>query len=209
MIDFKVQANRADLSVFDGGSPVTWLTDDQYKPLPLKEKMLIVASTQVGVRERGRNSGSEIESYVGVAGFNPMTRPAYCAIGVYWSISWAAWGEPSILAKFPRFPENGRVRGWVSWARKRGALKDSPERGDLMFWLRKDGKGHIGMVTGVVRAFGRVVGVKTIEFNTAGEASGHDDSKQREGDGVHRRTRLFVAMKLYSRGGTYGFISID
>ena len=176
-------------------SPVRWLTDEQFSNLPLPERMLQVAASQVGVTEEtGRNDG-EVDKYLVTAGMGVGSGLPYCAAGAYWCAEQAG----AAMGYMPQRGLCAAVRNWRAWTLagihefqwRRHWLK--PKRGRLFYWLN-DGRGHIGFV---VRAFPGFF--RTIEFNSNGEGA-------REGQGVVRRTRWTRSLK---RNQFSGFIDLS
>jgi len=169
-------------------SPVKWLTDDAYTALPVHLRAVAVADSQVGVRERGgANKGPEVQEYQRVAGLGESGGFAWCACFVYWCLI-KAGANPKML---PIRGEVAAVRNWVAWAWMGKKTVQTPERGDLFFWLDKRQRGHIGFVISKP-----IAGVfRTIEGNTDGE------SGSREGDGVYKRTRTTWGLKKNNQSG--------
>jgi hypothetical protein len=177
-------------------SPVRWLTDDQYRVAELRERMVAHADSQVGVRERGRNNGESVAKYLAECGLEPGH--AWCAAFVRWCLTGALVGINRMGYGFPVGVRASRVREWAYRASNRlhagMELVSTPDRGDLFYWLNKDGTGHIGIVISKP-----VLGVfRTIEGNT-------DSDGTREGDGVYKRTRTILGLK---RRYKHGFIRI-
>lgn len=151
----------------------SWTNQKAWSQLPLIERALMLAAARVGERETNRNSSTWVDLFLRAVGLAPGY--AWCASFVYWCLTESGWPAESL-------PEKRRAAGvitWSRWAEERGLIVSEPRRGDLMFWLNRDGRtGHIGFITAV---HGDVL--STIEGNTDGEGS-------REGDGVYRKTRL-------------------
>lgn len=173
-------------------SPVKWLSDLQYEGLPLSHRAVAWADSQVGVRERGRNRGKQVEEYQAVAGLGNGGGFAWCACFVYWCCLKSGFDTCCL----PELGKCAAVRNWVAFGRSRGALRDKAARGRLFYWLDSRGFGHIGFCLGP-----SVLGVfRTIEGNTDGL------SGSREGDGVYKRTRSVWSMRKRSQ---FGFIDLD
>lgn len=152
-------------------------------PTELAKRAVEIARSQLGVRERPRNSnrGPEVEKYLRAVNCGPGY--AWCAAFVYWCLQQASTqvGAPNSCA---------RVAGVIDqWDRARerrlrrigaAAAKEDPSLvlPGMVFvidWGR--GLGHTGFVTSVQGAL-----LSTIEGNT-------DASKTREGGGVYSLTR--------------------
>lgn len=176
-------------------SPVRWLSDLSYAVLPGGHRAVAWADSQVGVRERGRNRGPEVQEYQAVAGLGSGGGFAWCASFVYWCCLKA--GMPT--CGLPRIGSCAAVRNWVLHAGTKGALVSSAGRGRLFYWLNSDGTGHIGFCLGPA-----VLGVfRTIEGNTDGE------SGSREGDGVYKRTRTLWGLKSKARCGFIDLLVLE
>lgn len=150
-------------------SPVRWLTDKAYRDSPIQEKALAWADSFVGKREEGRNAGPFVVmllSSIGLKAGNPWCAAflSYCLTKSGY-LGGPTWGR-------------GSVKRWVEWAESKGKLSGSPERGCLVYWLNKNGTGHIEIFAG----FGADGKYRTIGGNTNSDAS-------REGDGVYKKLR--------------------
>lgn len=174
------------------GSPVAWLKGGNYALAKVTEKVVAWADALVGVREMGRNKGSDVERFQEVAGLGKGGGFAWCAAFVYWILIRVEI-NPDLL---PRIGKCAAVRNWASWAEQKGRRRDIPKRGRLFYWLNENGTGHIGICLGI-----SVMGVfRTIEGNTDGE------SGSREGDGVYKRTRTTIGLRRKYR---HGFIDLE
>lgn len=165
-------------------SPVTYYTDAQFEAMPVWERSLHQAASQVGVREvpKGSNWGPMVSLYLKAAG---LLKPAYwCAAFVTWCIV-AAGGKRSSLPKLA-----ASTYWWMVWARNTGRNVNKPKRGYLFVWNVK-GAGHIGFITSVSDS-GQTF--ETIEGNTNSGGS-------REGYEVARRTR--TVKEIMDRGGFF------
>lgn len=104
--------------------------------------------------------------------------PPYCAIGV--SAMFLLCGEPSI-----RTASSQAIRRQFA---KKGLLSSNPDdllqwEGALFGWTNADrARGHVGLVLGRLTDKGRVVGIRTMEFNT-------DLGGDRDGDGAYKLVR--------------------
>lgn len=168
-------------------SPVGYLTDDAYTALPLEERVLHVARSQVGAREipKGSNWGGMVTTYLKAAGW--VSPAAWCAAFTTWCIIQAG-GKKSLLWTM------GLASTWelYNWANKSGRLFHEPKRGDMFVWSSSKG-GHTGFVVEVYEV-GDVKHVRTIEGNTNDEGS-------REGYEVCERRRSVREICGYRRSG--------
>jgi hypothetical protein len=141
--------------------------------MSVRHEALRIASTQVGVRETGRNTGPEVDTYLASAGLGPGF--AWCAAFVYWCF---VAGAASVRKPNPCPRTAGAMRmreqaeHWW-WPHIVDALP-----GDVFVIDHGHGLGHVGFVE-LIREDGTL---QTIEGNTAPNGT-------REGDGVYRRTR--------------------
>lgn len=167
-------------------SYVTTVSAAQWASLPLPERFLYVARSQVGVREVTANWSPVIKLYLKVAGvFFPAP---WCAAFLTWCLLEAGADRK----KLPKFPASTYY--WWSWAKANGRLLNAPSRGRLIVVNGAKG-GHIGVVRAVDGAL-----VETIEGNT-------DDKGSREGIKVADRTRMWRRyLDQYPR---HGFISLE
>lgn len=162
-------------------SPVKWLTQAKWNDLPPNEKALVFASTLVGEKESGKNSGPFVMKVLASIGLGT---------GFPWCAAFVSYCLGKVGYKIGPTSGRGRVRSWAAWAKSSGRLIHYSEvrRGDLFFWLNADKTGHIGFVTGTAGNGS----FKTIEGNT-------DDGGSREGDGTYRRTRWDAPKMNYIR----------
>lgn len=167
---------------------------------PLVKSMVIIARTQIGVREDpvGSNRGPEVDAYIRSVGLDPEDDSyPWCAAFIYWSFQEAA---ANVGRKNPAIPTAGVLDHWNKADRK-GIRRFSSDRIEQDFSLLKSGmlfvistgqgKGHMGIIEGF-----RDGCLVTIEGNT-------NNSGGREGVGVFRRT----SRKLSDINK--GFISYD
>jgi hypothetical protein len=172
-------------------SPVPYLTDEKYSALPLPERALHVARSQVGEREvpKGSNFGGMVTAYLKASGW--ISPAAWCAAFAVWCIVQAG-GKKSLLWT------SGLASTWFlyDWAKRKGRLSTEPKRGDLFVWSTPKG-GHTGFVVEVYRTRG-VLHIRTIEGNTNDEGS-------REGYEVCERRRSITELQSYKR---FGFINL-
>lgn len=184
--------------------PVTWAAlfgaaseDIGEAVSPLVKRTLIVAATQVGVREDplGSNSGPRVDEYLEAVGVSPGN--PWCAAFVYWVFKGAAseLGLPN-----PAIRTAGVLDHWKK-AGRQGITRLRPEdvqedysllRRGLIFVINTGGgKGHMGIVDGLQDD--RLI---TIEGNT-------NSTGGREGIGVFiRESRKLSDINT-------GFISYD
>lgn len=164
---------------------IHWLTDEKYRQMPPWERALHWASLYAvrGVKEQGKNAGPWVVLFLSKVGLGPGY--AWCAAFVYHCL---LKGEAKSL---PSKWKAAGVRYWVEWAKKEGRLVQTPQRGDLFYWLNANGSGHIGFVrnTGAWPQY-----VETIEGNT-------DKGGSREGDGVYYRSRTRRELELHFESG--------
>lgn len=165
------------------GSPVRWMTREQYAKASTEERLVAWMDSQVGAKESGKpNHGEEVREYLKSCGLgegNP-----WCAALVNWCCKQA--GLPT--------PKTGcaAVRSWVSHFA--GNRVTQPARGSLFYWLDAGGTGHIGVCLGP-----SILGVfRTIEGNT-------NDEGGRDGDRCHKRTRTIAGLKRHQ---VWGFIEL-
>jgi hypothetical protein len=140
-----------------------------------RQKILAVASGEVGVREKGHNGG-EVDKYLRSVGLGG-TRAPYCAAFVTWV------GKRALGKKNP-YP----VSAWSPDMVKGGRKIDSSSRinGGETFGIYFRSKGRVAH-TGIIE---KKVGasVVTIEANTSANAAFGSD-QDREGQGVYRKIR--------------------
>lgn len=141
----------------------------------LVEKAIEVAVSQNGVRERGENTGKEVDAYLRSVGCPPGN--PWCAAFVYWSVNQAAdtLDVPNPLTRTAYCPDI------ANWGRENGILDTTPERGAIFLRYGKVGGEfracHTGLVTGTTSG-----AFQTVEGNT-------NDGGSREGIGVFLRNR--------------------
>lgn len=129
--------------------------------------------SQIGVREKGNNSGKEVEMYLSFVGLEK---------GNPWCASFVAWtyGQCTDI----KVKSGGWVPSWFPQKKLiyvRGKLnKKKPEAGDLIgIWYQNKGRlAHIGFYQYEYEDF-----IISVEGNTNEEGS-------REGDGVYRKRRI-------------------
>ncbi len=156
--------------------------------LKLRNRLVEIASRDVGQTESSRNQGPAMKRYWPATTYPEgyADRAPYCAAAVcYWVREWLK--DPEVLAalgKTPSQAEAWRCKspaafGWHDWAKKRGLLvmtdsmSNTLHTGDIMIFDMS----HIGIVTN-----DKGTRVFTVEANT-GPSGGRD------GDGVWAKTR--------------------
>ena len=159
-------------------------SDAEFTALPLEERAILIASTQVGVEEvpRGSNWGPMVKLYLKAAG---ILSPAFwCAAFVYWC--YVSAGCPrKLLWKNP-----ASTLSMYEWAVKTGRLISHPvPRGLFVYW--SPGGGHTGFVPGAEPASNSF---RTIEGNT-------NDGGSRNGYKVARRTRVESQVASHTKFG--------
>lgn len=158
-------------------SPVPYYTDAQFTALPVQERALIEASSQVGVEEvpRGSNWGPRVALYLKAAGiFSPA----------YWCAAFVTWCLVAVGVKRSSLPLlAGSTAAWIKWAQANGRILATPERGCLFCW-----NGHIGFVGDV-----RKVDFDTFEGNT-------NTGGSRNGYKVAKRSRTRVGVRSMPQG---------
>lgn len=153
-------------------SPVKYLSDEEYTKLPANIRALHQARSHVGERESGgNNKGPFVERILARLGLAPGT--AWCATFVTTCLIDA--GVPSKY--LPKGP--AAVYNWYKDAERLGCLLEKGDRGDLVFRIQPNKKGHIGFI-----AERRSFLARTIEGNTGPDGG-------RDGDGVYEKHRAF------------------
>ncbi len=153
--------------------------------LSLRQKLVDIASREVGIIESGRNTGKRIRQYQAATNLDGTGWP-WCAAFVCWCVQ--KWGDgPEVLkalgmtaTEFEKWrPKTAAAFGFEDWARKNKLLimNDGPgnvlHTGDIMVFDMS----HIGLVAG--DSGDRV---RTVEGNTGSDGS-------RDGDGVWGKDR--------------------
>ena len=143
---------------------------DAWRALTFPEKALFVARQELdlGAHEEGDNRGAFPKKYLATVGLDEGY--PWCAAFVSWCLVSA--GLTAICKGA------AAVRNWPGWDGVVPVL--NPRRGDLMYWLNKDGTGHIGFVCQVLPGFM----VRTIEGNTNADGG-------REGVAVLQKFRYY------------------
>ena len=134
------------------------------------QRLVEVATAEIGVREESRNGGKRVREYQAATWLRPDAWP-WCAAFVAWCLLESIQGNTGWRCR------DASAYGWEAWARKRG-FQVLPETapmlpGDLVTFDFS----HIGIV---VADHGDTI--ETIEGNTNADGA-------REGDGVYRKMR--------------------
>lgn len=142
--------------------------------------VIAVARKELGVTEVGfSNSGPRVNQYLASVGLGPGQ--PWCAAFVHWACDQARVPEST----WDGLTNKAYCPSIESWARSKGILHTTPERGDFMLLQMHDNEGqysgHIGIVEAVDNG-----NVHTIEGNTSAQGSGGSDSN---GGGVYSRIR--------------------
>lgn len=156
------------------------MTPTEAKKLPLPESMVQLAAYHADVLKvkeepKGSNSGPWVDAYLGAAGID-FPAP-WCASFITYLLKECGYKD------IPKHP--AAVISWAKWAKATKRITTLPQRGDLFFYLNKDGTGHIGIVLEVFPD-GRM---RTIEANS-------NDDGSREGYEVCRRVRWERGLKF-------------
>jgi hypothetical protein len=143
---------------------------------PPSERDCVIATfnSQIGVREKGINTGKEVEMYLASAGLGKGN--AWCAAFVQWSM---------LQCTNIKIPAAGWVPSWFPKKKliyKRGEIdyKRTPQAGDLIgiWYSNKNRLAHIGFYQEEEGDF-----TISVEGNT-------NETGSREGDGVYRKRRI-------------------
>lgn len=148
----------------------------------LKEKVLEVATSQIGQKEepKGSNSGPMVDKYLAAAGVPKGS--AWCMSFVYWCTSEAA---KALNLQNPLFRTGGVMNQWYHVP---ATMKvHEPQAGDIFIMEFAHGLGHTGFVEKVEGTM-----IATIEGNSNEDGS-------REGFEVCRHTRPITAIKGFIR----------
>ena len=149
--------------------PAAWLKN--YNDAHISERALAWADSFVGEKEQGHNAGPFVTMLLKAVSLPAGN--AWCAAFISFCLRKAGFNGGPI--GFGR----ARVKAWADWAFENDLIRNNPRRGDLFFWINKNGTGHIGFVLSSRDDLGRF---RTLEGNTNPKGS-------REGDGVYKRDR--------------------
>jgi hypothetical protein len=138
------------------------------------ERIVSIASAEVGVRETKKNGGPQIEAYQRATWLPPGAWP-WCAAFVCWAVAKALPGHPELPKTAGAWDFERWCRSVGNWARLRKPTMGDIKAGDIVIFTFS----HIGIALGSPDKKGNV---ETCEGNTNGAGS-------REGDGVYRKTR--------------------
>jgi len=147
------------------------------RELTAREKVLKVAGSQVGIKERtGKNDG-EVEKYIASVGLDPTAGYPYCAAFTYWCGCEA-------LGKDNPYPKSAWSPDTVKGGRRvnSGTEIQGAETFGIYNALRKR-IAHTGFVEKRVGSH-----LITIEANTSANAAVGSEA-DREGQGVYRKRR--------------------
>jgi hypothetical protein len=138
--------------------------------IDLRGRALLVAQRYVGVRERTRNSGPEIDQWLELVRLGPGN--PWCAAFVY-----GCYHEAGLELGAPNpLPRTGSV--WALWNKADDLWKsDHPSVGAVFIHVTTEHTGHTGLVVDVEGDY-----LVTVEGNANAEGS-------REGDGVYLKKR--------------------
>ena len=147
----------------------------------LSEKIVQVATTQIGVQEipKNSNAGPDVEKYLKSVGLGKGY--SWCMAFVYWCALEAA---KQLNIPITLYKTGGVMAMWNAKPLLRVKV---PQPGDIMILDYGKGLGHTGIVEKIVGT-----DVHTIEGNTNDEGS-------REGYEVCRRIRKLSAIKGFLR----------
>jgi hypothetical protein len=156
--------------------------------LHLRERLVEIATKDVGIYETSRNHGLGIEKFWGATNYDKgyQDRQPYCAAAMcYWVREWLKETQVLRALNFTRIDaikwrcKSPAAFGWQEWAEKKGLLVMNNSKsnilhtGDIMVLKIS----HIALVVTDKNDL-----VTTIEANTNSTGS-------REGQGVMRKTR--------------------
>lgn len=159
---------------------VSTISDEDWADASKTERSVHVSRSQIGVKERSRNSGPEIDRYLRVAGGQPGD--PWCAAQRYWCCVQAGFSGADL-------PKHGlSVYGWYSWALQTGRLVkiEEAKRGDMYGWLDKGSGGFHGHIGQAAEIIGRKI--RGFEGNT-------NEAGSREGTASLEKFRTFESMK--------------
>lgn len=150
------------------------------------DSVVTAAIKELGVTEVGfSNSGPRVNQYLAAVGLGPGN--PWCAAFVFFvtdevGVPKSTWEDLGNRAYCPSIE---------SWARSKGVLKTTPQRGDFMLLQMWDNDGQYSGHIGIVE---QVEGnqIHTIEGNTSPQGSGGSDDN---GGGVYRRIRSVGSAK--------------
>jgi hypothetical protein len=157
------------------------------------DKMAEIAEEEAaaGVKEEGKNAGARVEEYQKAAGRERGS--AWCASFVCWCLGRAA---EETLAHFtlPKEAAAFRFEDWAVAQRAKGVYLLDPEdvevrRGDIVVFDFS----HIGICVESEDGSGKF---QTVEGNTAPSGG---TAKQREGDGVYKKTQTRARLRSIVR----------
>lgn len=169
---------------------VKTVSEQEWRALPLGERALHVARSQVGVQEVGTNWGPVVRMYLKVTGiFSPAP----------WCLAFAFWCLIEAGADRKKLPRNPASSYWVwKWAFDTGRLVYAPKRG------------MIGVVNGKKGGHGFWVRLANLGGNIFESIDGNsNDEGSTEGFEVCDRKRSVAWMRTYPRWGFFGVEGLD
>ena len=148
-----------------------------------REKVIAVASSQVGIKERtGKNDG-EVEKYIASVGLDPKAGYPYCAAFTYWV------GRESLGADNP-YPKSAWSPDTVKGGKR---VTESTEiEGAETFGIYSSSRRRIAHTGFCERREGSYI--VTIEANTSANAAVGSEA-DREGQGVYRKRRHWKTVR--------------
>jgi len=104
------------------------------------DTLIEIAESQLGVHERSKNSGPEIDQYLEFVGLGP---------GYPWCAAFGCWGIHETVKR--GYPTNFKYSAGVlaMWRANAPYRVPAPKRGDLFIMDFGKGKGHTGIVKAV------------------------------------------------------------
>lgn len=166
-------------------SASAWKAAEPPKPRPLsdREKVIAVASKEVGTMERtGKNDG-EVEKYIASVGLNPKAGYPYCAAFTYWV------GKEALGIKNP-YPKSAWSPDTVKGGRS--VTEGTEILGGETFGIYSSTRKRIAHTGFCERRDGSYI--VTIEANTSSNAAVGSEA-DREGQGVYRKRRHWKTVK--------------
>jgi len=171
--------------------------------IKLTNEVIEIASSLVGVREKGQNRGGMIDIIQRKMGYIGLP---YCVIFVLYCYTKAC----ELLDLEYLFPATASTQTLYGWAKKQKITYTDPAEikpGDIVIWRKfKLWKGHAALITSSLLSPFKDKMFSTIEGNTSNSTYG----SQRDGDGIYKRLRSakklnFEIDNFYIRG----FIDVE
>lgn len=165
--------------------------------MKLAQKLIDIASAQVGVHEEGgNNKGDEIVIYQ-KATWLPPAGWSWCSAFMCWCMQqWLS--NPEVVKELKVIPEKWRCKdasafGWIKWAKDHALYitdeKEMAKAGDIVVFDFS----HIGLV--IADQLPGKDYIETIEGNTNGKG----DRDSITGDGVFKKYRKTNLVRAYIR----------